>query len=155
MSDIFVGMTRATHHDRMSMALAQPVGTDTVIYNHWGLAMAAKCHIRRRSMLLGAAATAAVGQDSSIGYAQEQRLASWNDGAAKQAILDFVRTTTSQVPPEDRIATFDQDGTLWVEHPVYSQAIFALERRTRWLHNILTGAIGNHSRPCLSMIKRR
>ena len=79
--------------------------------------MAAKWHIRRRSMLLGAAATAAVGQYSSIGYAQEERLASWNDGAAKQAILDFVRTTTSQVPPEDRIATFDQDGTLWVSHP--------------------------------------
>ena len=90
--------------------------------------MAANCNIRRRSMLLGAAATAAVAQHSSIGYAREQSLASWNDGAAKQAILDFVRTTTSQVPPEDRVATFDQDGTLWVEHPVYTQAIFALER---------------------------
>jgi phosphoglycolate phosphatase-like HAD superfamily hydrolase len=43
-------------------------------------------------------------------------------------LLDFVRTSTSQVPPEDRVATFDQDGTLWVEHPVYTQAIFALER---------------------------
>src|SRR5438034_10195592 len=60
-------------------------------------------------------------------------LPSWNDGPAKQAILDFVRATTdranpSYVPPEDRIATFDQDGTLWVEHPIYTQAVFALDR---------------------------
>ena len=49
-------------------------------------------------------------------------LPSWNDGPAKQAILDFVHVTTdsaspSFVPPAERIATFDQDGTLWVEHP--------------------------------------
>ncbi len=55
-------------------------------------------------------------------------LASWSDGPAKQAIIDFVRVTTSQVSPQDRIATFDQDGTLWVEHPVYTQAVFALDR---------------------------
>ena len=58
---------------------------------------------------------------------------SWNDGPAKQAIVDFVRATTDKasphfVPPEDRIATFDQDGTLWVEHPLYAQAMFALDR---------------------------
>src|SRR5689334_2930666 len=60
-------------------------------------------------------------------------LASWNEGQAKQAILDFVRATTDQgsskfVPPEDRVATFDQDGTLWVEHPIYSQIIYCLDR---------------------------
>ena len=60
-------------------------------------------------------------------------LASWNDGSAKQAILEFVKATTSQgspqfVPPEARIATFDQDGTLWVEHPMYSQVVYCLER---------------------------
>ena len=60
-------------------------------------------------------------------------LASWQDGAAKQAIVDFVRTTTdrssaSYVPPEERIATFDQDGTLWVEHPVYTQVVYCLDR---------------------------
>ena len=60
-------------------------------------------------------------------------LASWNDGPAKQAILDFVRATTDPaspklVPPEERIATFDQDGTLWVEHPVYSQLIYCFDR---------------------------
>jgi hypothetical protein len=54
---------------------------------------------------------------------QADPLASWNEGSAKQAILNFVRVTTDQtspkfVPPEDRIATFDQDGTLWIEHPL-------------------------------------
>jgi len=60
-------------------------------------------------------------------------LPSWNDGAAKRAILEFVRATTDQaspqyVPPEQRVATFDQDGTLWVEHPMYTQVIYCLER---------------------------
>jgi phosphoglycolate phosphatase-like HAD superfamily hydrolase len=60
-------------------------------------------------------------------------LPSWNDGAAKQAIVDFVKATTDKsspdfVPPEARIATFDQDGTLWVEHPMYSQVVYALDR---------------------------
>src|SRR5262249_15912516 len=57
----------------------------------------------------------------------------WNDGRAKQAILEFVKATTTQgspqfVPPEERIATFDQDGTLWVEHPIYTQVMYCLER---------------------------
>src|SRR5215831_5454360 len=60
-------------------------------------------------------------------------LASWNDGATKQAIIDFVRATTDAsspkfVPPEERVATFDQDGTLWVEHPMYTQVIYCLDR---------------------------
>ena len=60
-------------------------------------------------------------------------LPSWNDGAAKQAILDFVRATSdrsspSYVVPEDRIAVFDQDGTLWVEQPMYTQVIYCLDR---------------------------
>jgi phosphoserine phosphatase len=60
-------------------------------------------------------------------------LSSWNEGPAKQAILEFVKATTTQgspefVPPEARIATFDQDGTLWVEHPMCSQVVYCLER---------------------------
>jgi phosphoglycolate phosphatase-like HAD superfamily hydrolase len=60
-------------------------------------------------------------------------LPSWNDGTAKQAIIDFVKATTDSaspkfVPPEERIATFDQDGTLWVEHPIYSFVMYALDR---------------------------
>jgi hypothetical protein len=60
-------------------------------------------------------------------------LPSWNEGPAKRAILDLVRATTDQaspkfVPAEDRIATFDQDGTLWVEHPIYTQVMYCLDR---------------------------
>lgn len=60
-------------------------------------------------------------------------LPSWNDGAAKKAIIEFVRVTTDKaspkfVPAEQRIATFDQDGTLWVEQPMYTQVIYCLER---------------------------
>ena len=65
-------------------------------------------------------------------YAQDP-LASWNDGPAKKSIVEFVKATTTQgspqfVPPEERVATFDQDGTLWVEHPMYTQVMYCLER---------------------------
>ena len=54
-------------------------------------------------------------------------------GPAKQSILQFVAKTTKAgspefVPPEERIATFDQDGTLWVEKPMYSQVMYCLDR---------------------------
>ena len=70
---------------------------------------------------------------AAAAQAPSSALPSWNDGPAKQAVLDFVRATTDRsskdfVAPEDRIATFDQDGTLWVEHPLYTQAMFALDR---------------------------
>ncbi|MBX9584361.1 MAG: haloacid dehalogenase-like hydrolase [Gemmataceae bacterium] len=60
-------------------------------------------------------------------------LPSWNDGAAKKALLEFVKVTTDTggprfVPPEKRVATFDQDGTLWVSHPMYTQVVFCLDR---------------------------
>jgi hypothetical protein len=60
-------------------------------------------------------------------------LPSWNDGPAKQAIIDFVKATTDAsspkfVPVEKRIATFDQDGTTWVEKPLYTQIIYCLEK---------------------------
>jgi hypothetical protein len=65
--------------------------------------------------------------------AQTDPLPSWSDGPAKKAIVDFVQATTTQggsnfVPPAERVATFDQDGTLWVEHPMYSQVMYCLER---------------------------
>jgi len=65
--------------------------------------------------------------------AQTDPLPSWNDGSAKKAIVEFVRATTTQgrptfVPAVERVATFDQDGTLWVEHPMYSQLMYCLAR---------------------------
>lgn len=60
-------------------------------------------------------------------------LPSWTDGNARQSIVDFVARVTKQgspdfVPPAERIAVFDNDGTLWVEHPMYTQLAFALDR---------------------------
>jgi len=60
-------------------------------------------------------------------------LASWNEGAAKKAILEFVaavtdKTSKDYVEPAERIATFDNDGTLWVEYPMYTQVLFAFDR---------------------------
>jgi hypothetical protein len=60
-------------------------------------------------------------------------LPSWNDGVAKEAILNFVRVTTDSssghfVPPAERVACFDQDGTTWVEQPIYSQVVYCLNR---------------------------
>ncbi len=60
-------------------------------------------------------------------------LPSWNEGAAKQPILDFVARVSDPaspdfVPAAERIATFDNDGTLWSERPVYFQLLFAIDR---------------------------
>jgi phosphoglycolate phosphatase-like HAD superfamily hydrolase len=62
-------------------------------------------------------------------------LSLWNDGEQKEGILRFVRATTLEgsptyVAPMDRIAVFDNDGTLWVEQPIYTQLTFALDRMT-------------------------
>ncbi len=90
----------------------------------------------RRLLLAAALAFASLSASpvSSALHAQgADPLPSWNEGATKQAILDFVQATTDRsspdfVPPGQRIATFDQDGTLWVEHPMYSQVIYCLDR---------------------------
>ncbi len=68
----------------------------------------------------------------AIGQAPDP-LPSWNDGQARQAIIEFVEKVTSTgsadfVPPAERVATFDNDGTLWAEQPIYFQLAFALDR---------------------------
>jgi hypothetical protein len=94
--------------------------------------------IGRRALVAGLALLPAVSGAllSTVADAQVTPgapLPSWNDGPAKQGIIDFVRATTEQgnpkfVAPEERIATFDQDGTLWVEHPLYTQVMYCLDR---------------------------
>jgi len=69
---------------------------------------------------------------SSLARAEDP-LGSWNDGPARQAILEFVKATTTEgspqfVTPETRVATFDQGGTLGVEHPKYTQVMYCLDR---------------------------
>jgi hypothetical protein len=63
----------------------------------------------------------------------EEALPSWNDGPARQAIIAFVAKVTTNggpdyVAPEERVAVFDNDGTLWAEWPAYTQLFFALDR---------------------------
>jgi phosphoglycolate phosphatase-like HAD superfamily hydrolase len=70
---------------------------------------------------------------SAQAFAQTDPLPSWNEGPAKKTVIEFVQVTTDKaspkyVPPEARIATFDQDGTLWVSHPMYTQVVYCLER---------------------------
>jgi phosphoglycolate phosphatase-like HAD superfamily hydrolase len=90
-----------------------------------------KCGGRRRLALLAVVIIGlAFGPEA---LAQVDPMPSWNDGSAKQAIIAFVKTTTDSanarfVPPADRIAAFDQDGTLWVEHPMYTQVVYCLDR---------------------------
>lgn len=88
----------------------------------------------RRSILAGllvsAAATSLPGRSA---LAQSDPLPSWNDGRAKKSILDFVSAVTREGTPDfvsapERIATFDNDGTLWCEQPMYVQLAFALDR---------------------------
>jgi phosphoglycolate phosphatase-like HAD superfamily hydrolase len=72
-------------------------------------------------------------QSASAQSPSTDPLPSWNDGAAKQAIVEFVDRVTEEggpdfVPVEQRIATFDNDGTLWAEQPIYFQLAFALDR---------------------------
>jgi hypothetical protein len=66
-------------------------------------------------------------------YAQTDPLPSWNDGPSRKAIVSFVEEVTREgspnfVPPAERIAVFDNDGTLWAEQPMYFQFLFALDR---------------------------
>ena len=79
------------------------------------------------------AALLSLGAGCATAQSTRDPLPSWNAGPAKQAIVEFVAKTTRAgspdfVPPAERIATFDQDGTLWVEHPMYSQVMYCLER---------------------------
>ena len=70
---------------------------------------------------------------AAVSVAQQDHLPSWNDGASKRAIIEFVGRVTKQgspdfVAPAERIATFDNDGTLWAEQPIYFQLQFAFDQ---------------------------
>ena len=83
--------------------------------------------------LIGACAALTLASPALAQAQARDPLPSFNEGPAKQAIVSFVQKVTDKsspayAPPGDRIATFDQDGTLWVEHPLYTQAMFALDR---------------------------
>src|SRR5437763_1208628 len=93
--------------------------------------------LRRRTLLSALAMlpilTGPFRPTSATAQGQADPLPSWNCGPVKTSITDFVARVTTQggpdfVPVEQRIATFDNDGTLWVEHPMYVQLAYALDR---------------------------
>src|SRR6188768_2519149 len=70
---------------------------------------------------------------AQVGFVADDPLPSWNDTAPKKAIVAFVEKVTREgspdfVPVPERIATFDNDGTLWAEQPIYFQILFAVDR---------------------------
>ncbi len=85
-------------------------------------------------LVVGTASAADLAQDKDApDLARNDPLPSWHEGPAKQKIIDLVAATTDAsspdfVPPAERIATFDNDGTLWPSHPMYTQLAFALDR---------------------------
>jgi haloacid dehalogenase-like hydrolase len=92
-------------------------------------------YFHRRTVLkaLLTSVAGAIVLSKSGALAQGDTLPSWKDGKAKQSILDFVATVTREgspgfVPVSQRVATFDNDGTLWCEQPMYVQVAFALDQ---------------------------
>ena len=87
---------------------------------------------------------------------QSQTLASWNDGAARQAIVDFVDRVTDEssrdyVPPPERVAVFDNDGTLWCEKPMPIELGFILRRFVEMASRIRRFGIANRGRRHVSV----
>ena len=86
----------------------------------------------RSQILLAVALVSALAFTATVARAADP-LPSWNDGKAKQAITSFVKKVTKEgspdfVPAPERIAVFDNDGTLWAEQPMYFQALFIFDR---------------------------
>ena len=132
----------------------------------------------RRSWLKGAASWlvagfVAWGAAGCASLSGTDPLPSWADGPARQAIIDFVNDVTNEaspnyVPPAQRIATFDNDGTLWVEQPMYTQFAFMIDqvkaaapRNPQWQDNPvykalaandLKGALAQGEKPLLELL---
>jgi phosphoglycolate phosphatase-like HAD superfamily hydrolase len=88
--------------------------------------------IIRTQHLIAIALVYALAITAPIAHAADS-LSSWNDGAAKKSVVEFVAKVTKEggpgfVPPAERVAVFDNDGTLWAEQPMYVQLLFALDR---------------------------
>ncbi len=89
--------------------------------------------VSRRDKCFATSILVLIGLGILAGPALADPLPSWNVGAAKQAVIEFVRAVTDKsgpqyVTPEQRIATFDNDGTLWCEQPMYFQGFFTFDR---------------------------
>jgi phosphoserine phosphatase len=122
--------------------------------------------VARRWVVAGLAALALTGC-TSVGGGGADPLPSWNDGANKQAILKFVGDVTREgastfVAPAERIAVFDNDGTLWVEQPMYTQVVFMFDwvkanaaRHPEWRDNAVFKALAANDRQALAAMSER
>lgn len=118
--------------------------------------------VDRRSILAGLLVSAAATLRSTSALAQNDPLPSWNEGRPKSSILDFVSAVSREgsadfVPVPERIATFDNDGTLWCEQPMYVQLAFALDRvkalsskHPEWRHKQPFEAVLDNDIPALA-----
>jgi phosphoglycolate phosphatase-like HAD superfamily hydrolase len=87
----------------------------------------------RRGLLAALLAGGGGAMAAGAARAQDDPLPSWRDGATRRAVLEFVAAVTTEgggdyVRPAERVAVFDNDGTLWVEQPMYTQVLFLLDR---------------------------
>lgn len=94
-----------------------------IIFSIFGLLLLGACNEPKRNL----------SEQSNLSQTTENPLPSWNEGQPKQAIIEFVNSVTNEsstdfVKPADRIAVFDNDGTLWSEQPYYFQLQFAIDR---------------------------
>lgn len=120
-----------------------------------------------RQLILQVAIWLSVFHISLCSLQAQEALPGWREGASKKAIVDFVERVTTAgsadfVPPEQRIAVFDNDGTLWSEQPMYVQMAFALDRvkivaekKPELLDNKMYKAIAAHDREALKQINER
>jgi phosphoglycolate phosphatase-like HAD superfamily hydrolase len=123
--------------------------------------------LRRGSSIRRAAVWACAFAWAACAAAQSPALASWNDGEARTRILEFVRAVTDKsgkdyVAPGDRIAVFDNDGTLWAEQPLYFQALFMLDqvkaaapRHPEWKDNAAFKALAAQDKAALSAMGQK
>ncbi|NMP15486.1 HAD family hydrolase [Thalassotalea sp. Y01] len=109
-------------------------------------------HLRRRSIAFISATFAMLFFNLAMASTTEP-LPSWQDGKSKQAIIDFVTRVTNKdsadfVEVNERIVTFDNDGTLWAEQPIYAQLLFAIER----IHSLASQHPEWQTKPPFSLI---
>ena len=96
------------------------------------------------SLALLPALSASLRSRAPVAQAQSDPLPSWNEGATKASIIDFVARVTAQggpffVPVEQRIATFDNDGTLWIEQPMTTVSRISVNSTSPWMPPRRTG----------------
>jgi hypothetical protein len=117
-----------TNNSTKSLALQSEAETAIHVLDDWFDPIEAGLRDRVREFIQAMIEGELLAANAAKAEARAGVLPSWNNGPAKQAIIEFAHATTTRgspnfVPPPERVTEFDQDGTLWVEHPVYTSSI--------------------------------